>query len=158
MAIEESQGIVPTTVLTLPTPQNLEAFRMGLRFEYEYEITEAEADFDTAKKRGGHHLAQLTRAFNRLERAKMKLAALDQGYLPVPRMPVERMSQWRLDQLETPEAVQERLNQALESGVFERIALIVPDNTQRARRDPLIIGIIGPNTNSEEHFLIAWWR
>lgn len=165
-----AQEIVPTTVLTLPTLQNLEAFRQGLQSEYEYELAEAQADYEEARKRGGGHLTQLTRAFRRVFRAQLKLRALDEGYFPVPRMPVEWVNSWRLEQFNAPDNVKARFDEAVAAGIFERITMVVPDEPifrqqQRRRRtwaathiDPMLIGVIGLGTVKEEHFLVAWWR
>lgn len=170
MTVPEDQALVPTTVLTLPTSQSLEGFREGLRFEYDYELAEAEADLAEAQKRGGGHLTQMTRAFRRVVRAKLKLQALSEGYFPIPRMPVEWTNMWRLEQFNAPEAVKDRFEDAVAAGIFERIEMVVPAppvheqrqqrRWQAARRhvDPMVIGVIGLGTVGEEHWLIAWWR
>lgn len=149
-----------TTALVVPDSQSLEEFRQGILAEYENERDEAQADYEELRERGGNNITMLSRAHNRKLRAERKIEAVQEGFLPVPRMPVQDPEAWAnhgvMDR--APEVVQERLRQVREAGTFERIAIVLPTHSGRARRDPLLIGIIGPGTAREEHFLIAWWR
>lgn len=133
-------------------------FLEGLRTEYQTELDNAQKDLETARHRGGRHIAQLRRAQRRVVYAEMKLEALNQGFLPVPRMPVEKLEEWYLDKAaqNAPEAVVERLKDAIAQGLFTSYAIVRPED--RRRRDPLLIGIVRLNRSDEEHFLIAWWR
>ncbi len=142
--------------LVIIRPEDIESFKDGLLTEYQLELAEAMADYEAAKHRGGGHMSQLIRAKKRVFRVQMKLAAAENGFLPVPRMPLERLSDWTLERLEAPGPVLERLVEAIDKGLFERFAIVEPQAGPR-HRDPLLIGIVGA-PNNEEHFLVGWWR
>lgn len=141
------------TQLVVTHPRDIETFKMGLLENAQLELLDAQQNFESARRRGGGHVKALQRAANILHRAEMQVAALKQDFLPMPRMPIRALADWWAQQLNIPQAAEERLADALQAGVFERVAIVVP---RQRGRDPLLIGIIGRGTR-EKHFLIAWW-
>lgn len=152
-----------TTALVVPDQQSLEEFKAGILASFEYEFAEAQENYTEVRVAGGDNMNRLARAHARMIRAERKVQAVRQGYLPVPRLPVTHLWNDRLEEM--PEVVRDRIIQAMNIGTFERVMIMEPERPQgrhrweHARRtDPIVVGIIGWGTETEEHFFIAWWR
>ncbi len=105
---------------------------------------------------------KITKAGRTLKRECAKLEALEQGYVPVPRMLFSAPSdtgRWGGSTLRDwdsiPDRIVDRLREAQLAGTFDRIGLVTPRRS--GGRDPMLIGVIGRGDN-EEHYLIGWWR
>lgn len=102
--------------------------------------------------------SQRTRRHNQLVKRRKFLTAVEEGYLPIPRLPAVRI-EWT-ERLIPAEALLQ-LKEAKDSNLFEWFGVI--DGTDAtawgsprgrgARRDPILVGFI-----CGEPFPLAWWR
>jgi hypothetical protein len=105
---------------------------------------------------------RLARAKRRLTQATNMAAALQAGYVPLPRMPAVRMD-YMYEVM--PPDVLDAFTEAKEVGVFEEFRVITgqetlgnsglpdPGRGRHPGRDPILVGLIG-----HELFAVGWWR
>ena len=112
----------------------------------------------TAPRQAGMWKGQLTRRRHQLAKAEKYVNAIEDGYLPIPRLPVVRLDY--VTRLLPPEALQE-LKIARDTHNFEWFGIIDGNDASRAgyprswgrNRDPILVGMI-----LGEPFPLAWWR
>ena len=99
------------------------------------------------------------RRLREVARAKRFEEAILEGYLPIPRLPAVRL-EWT-QQVLPPEAL-EILSEAKTAGLFDEFRVVdgqdaypggFPRGRQAAKRDPILVGLIG-----DELFPLFWWR
>jgi hypothetical protein len=132
--------------------------------------------------------ARLTRANDRVRLLRKVVAALEAGYIPIPRFDGEKLD---VDLEELPAKAIAALVVGGRARLFDEVRLVAGQesisrptwsqrrsgrNTRRNQRDPLLVGVVRTPERRmkgrdawgsvremvvpgmEEHFLIAWWR
>ncbi|MBA7582365.1 hypothetical protein ES708_24293 [subsurface metagenome] len=85
-----------------------------------------------------------------------RLAALESGYLPVPRFDYASI-EWSSEAMNYQTL--RRLKEAKDAGIFDDFGVVQDKYTHpRRRRDPLLVGILRGRRGYEEHFFIGVWH
>lgn len=154
---------MPSTEISLKQGQMITSPRELISAK-EAEIAEGEIILEQLSQIKNISKTKVARVRGRINFQKRLLAMLKEGYLPIPRLEYEPVTQeyfggrkgWTtsivIDQL--PMAAIVTIAEFQDK--FDRFGIVRP-RSRGKRRDPLLIGIIRYG-GMEEHFVLAWWR
>ena len=153
-----------TLALTvIDDPQDLALFQQGYVQQYQEEVGEISAKLEEANealelaeavslpRQKGYWQGEVTKLKKRLELASSYLSFYQNGFLPLPRMPVQSL-QWSNTHM--PVVALRRLKKAKGLELFDEFAIVEP----QLNRDPILVGIKRFGDGQEVHCFIAWWR
>lgn len=101
------------------------------------------------------HKRVMTRIEREIEFLNKRLAALESGYLHIPRFDYASI-EWSSERMNYPTL--KRLKEAKDAGLFDDFGVVQDKYTHpRRSRDPLLVGILRGAYGAEEHFFIGVW-
>lgn len=170
----ETEIAVQTAVITVP--DEIVGIKKTWLATKHQELEAADKAIQSLEKSGATP-RKVQRVKERRALLRKTIAALDAGFLPIPRFSSQKLT---LDQEELPLKAVLAIENAVAQKLFDEFRFVTGQqgNSRRGRyarqaqRDPIVVGVVrtlehghrGPYEwiidvpSMEEHFLVAWWR